>query len=270
MDRRIVEMLRQGMGVKAVARGLQVSKNRVRRLRGMAQEYGYLGPGGGPGAVDLPPYPEAVFPDPRDGRSQKTSEEHLKLAGIGDWIKERLEVGWQPITVFEELPPTAAGGYVRFDNKYYAAGEGFRGKTIVVIADSKQVALYHEGKLLEVHGRITDPRVTKAVKPHQLKPWERTIQDGAFYCRRAEAIGPNVRAWVEEVLKQGQGFVDTRRVRGVLSLEERYGWTRFGGNSRGHFNERQKHRWLNSRSRSGSTQISARAARYCFRWVRSD
>lgn len=451
MDRKIIEMLRQGTGVKAIARGLQASKKRVRRLRELAREYGYLGEGGGPGSVELPPYPEAVFPDPADGRSQKTSEEHVALDGVRDWIKERLEVGWQPITVFEELPREAAGvsrssfyrylaraglgrvgkhyrvvpeivhepgealildwgklceavepasgkkravwafvgvlgysrlrlvrlvwtmdaettlrvmedmlrelggvprkvtldnpkcialkasryepvlnpvaerfaahygfffeclppaepqmkgkverqvpyvrrlrqsregtweslaaeeahlrrklglaneqlhgttrrrprevfaqeeraalkelpavayeieryheglarqdGYVRFDSKYYAAGEGYRGKTIVVIADSKQVALYHEGKLLEVHGRITDPRVTKAVKPHQLKPWERTIQDGAFYCRRAAAIGPNVRAWVEEVLKQGQGFVDTRRVWGVLSLEKRY------------------------------------------------
>jgi transposase len=450
MERKIVEMLRQGMAVKAIARALHVSKKRVKQLRALAWKHGYMDRGGGPGAVALPAYPEAVFPDRADGRSRKTSEEHVKLDAVRDWIKERLEVGWQPVTVFEELPAAAAvsrssfyrylareelgrvgkqyrvipeivhepgetlivdwgklcdapdpmtgkkravwafagvlgysrcrvvrlvwtmdvettlgvledmfrelggatrkvtmdnakcialqasryeaalnpvaerfaqhygfifeclppaepqmkgkierqipfirrlrqsrdgawenlraeedhlrkklslaneqlhgttrrrprevfadeeraklkalpptaydieryheglarkDGYVRFDNKYYAAGEGFVGKEIVVIADSKQVALYHDGKLIEVHGRITDPRVMKAVKPHQLKPWERTIQDGAFYSRRAAQIGPNVKAWVEEVLKHGQGFVDTRRIWGVLSLDKRY------------------------------------------------
>jgi hypothetical protein len=84
------------------------------------------------------------------------------------------------------------------------------------------VALYHNGELIIIHERSTDPRVSKVVKPQQLKPWEKTLQDGAFYCQRAARIGPNAKAWVEEVLKQGQGFVDTRRVWGVLSLDKRY------------------------------------------------
>jgi hypothetical protein len=113
-------------------------------------------------------------------------------------------------------------GYVRFDNKYYCVGEGYKGKTIAVIANSKQVALYHKGELVIIHERSTDPRVSKIVKHHQLKPWEKTLQDGAFYSQRAALIGPNTKAWVEEVLRQGQGFVDTRRVWGVLSLDKRY------------------------------------------------
>lgn len=451
MDRKIVEMLVAGTAVKAIARTLHVGKKRVKQLRAEAVRCGYLELDGEVGRVALPPYPEAVFPDRPDGRSRKLSEEHVKLDAVRGWIKERLEVGWQPITVFEELPvdlgaisrssfyrylaraglsrvgkhyrvvpeiahdpgealildwgklcdapdpatgkkravwafvgvlgysrlrlvrlvwtmdtettlrvledmlrelggvtrkaridnpkcialeasryeavlnpvaerfaqhygfvfeclppaePQMKGhverqipyvrrlrqsregqwdgleaeeahlrrklglaneqlhgttrrrprevfaaeeklalkslpavayeieryheglvrkdGYVRFANKYYAAGEGFIGKTVTVIADSKQVALYHAGKLIEIHGRITDGRVMKAVKPHQLKPWEKTIQDGAFYCSRAAQLGPNVKAWVEEVLRQGQGFVDTRKVWGVLSLDKRY------------------------------------------------
>ena len=120
-------------------------------------------------------------------------------------------------------------GYVRFDSKYYAAGSALIGKVVNVIADQKQVALYHEGRLVEVHGRLNGSLQMKAVKPHQLKPWERTIQDGAFYCERAEKVGPNVKAWVEEVLRQGQGFVDTRKVWGVLSLDKRYGHAEIDG-----------------------------------------
>jgi len=453
MDRKIVEMLMQGASVKVIARSLHVGRSRVRRLRELAQEHGYLaleGRGAGPSA--LPPFPEAIFPDPSDGRSVKMSEEHLRLEAIRDWIWDRLEVGWQPITVFEELPEPCRGvsrssfyrylervgldragqhyrrvvpeiihqpgealivdwgklcdaadpvsgkrrpvwcfvgvlgysrcrlvrlvwtmdlgttlrvleemlreiggvpskvtldnprciaweasryepvlnpvaerfaqhygfffeclppaepqmkghverqipyvrrlrqsrsgvweglereeeylkrkvaianeqrhgttrrrprevfadeeatalkalpavayaieqyhegvvrkdGYVRFDSKYYAAGEGLIGNSVAIIANPRQVALYHEGKLLEIHARLTDPRQMKAAKPHQLKPWERTLQDGAFYLQRAAKIGPQVRAWVEEVLRQGQGFVDTRRVWGVLSLDKRY------------------------------------------------
>lgn len=452
MERKIVEMLAQGGAVKVIARNLHVGKKRVKNLRALGEKYGYLGRGGVPGIVALPPYPEAIFPDRADGRNQKMSDEHVKLDAVRDWIKERLEVGWQPITVFEELPATVAGisrssfyryltraglgrvgkhyrvvpeivheagealiidwgklcdvidpttgkkravwgfvgvlgysrlrlvrlvwtmdvettlrvleemlreiggvvrkvtmdnakcialvasryepvlnpvaerfanhygfffeclppaqpqmkghverqipfvrrlrqsrdggwenieaeeahlrgkllianeqlhgttrrrpaevfaqeersalkalppvayeieryhegivrkdGYVRFDSKYYAAGDTFIGKTVVVIANSKQVALYHDGKLVELHERLTDRLRMKAAKPHQLKPWEKTIKDGTFYCERAAQIGPNVKSWVEEVLRQGQGFVDTRKVWGVLSLDKRYG-----------------------------------------------
>jgi hypothetical protein len=454
MDRKIVEMLAQRAAVKVIARSLHVGKRRIKRLRELALEHGYLAAEGyGAGATAIPAYPEALFVDRPDGRSEKMSEEHQRLESVRDWIKERLEVGWQPVTVFEELPGDLGGvsrssfyrylkragldetgrhyrrvvpeivhqpgeallvdwgklcnaynpatgregavwafvgvlgysrlrvvrlvwkmdvettlrvledifrelggvprkvtmdnakcialeasryeaalnpvaerfaghygfffeclppaepqmkghverqipyvrrlrqsrdgawenmdveeahlrrklglaneqlhgttrrrprevfaaeecpqlkalpslayeveryhegmvrkdGYVRFDSKYYAAGEAFIGKAVTVIADSKQVALYHEGRLLEVHGRLSGLLQMKAVKPHQLKPWENTIQDGAFYCRRAEEVGPNVKAWVEEVLRQGQGFVDTRKVWGVLSLDKRYG-----------------------------------------------
>lgn len=452
MDRKIVEMLREGAAVKAIARSLHVSKKRIKELRRLAWKYGYLDHGGGPGAVALPPYPEAVFPDRADGRSQKMSEEHLMLDAVRDWIKDRLEVGWDPITVFEELPSNISGigrssfyrylaraglsrlgkhyrvvreivhepgealildwgklctvidpatgkkrtlwafvgvlgysrlrvvrlvwrldvettlrvmedmlreiggvtrkvtmdnpkcialeaslyepvlnpvaerfaqhygfffeclpprrpdlkgkierqvpfvrrlrqsreglwegleaeethlrrkvalaneqkhgttrlrprevwaaeerstlkplppmayeieryhegiarkdGYVRFDNKYYCAGSDYRDKKIVVIGNSKHVALYHNGELLIMHDRSTDPRVSKIAKPHQLKPWEKTLQDGAYYCQRAAVIGPHAQSWVEEVLRQGQGFVDTRRVWGLLSLDKRYG-----------------------------------------------
>jgi hypothetical protein len=115
-----------------------------------------------------------------------------------------------------------ADGYVRFRNKFYSAGEELKGCPVVVLANKTQVSIYIKGKLQEVHTRITDPYVSKSTKPHHLKPHERVMQDGAFYIKRAGRIGPNAAKLVETILAAGQGFVDTRRVWGILSLDKNY------------------------------------------------
>ena len=47
MDRKIIEMLREGAAVKLIVRSLHVSKKRVKELRRLAWKYDYLGRGGG-------------------------------------------------------------------------------------------------------------------------------------------------------------------------------------------------------------------------------
>jgi transposase len=113
-------------------------------------------------------------------------------------------------------------GFVRFRNKYYCVGEDYIGKEVVVLGNKLQVSIYFKGKLLEVHDRITDPHKSKAIKPHQLKPHERVIQDGAFYIKRAEQIGPFTSQLITLILAQGHGFVDTRKVWGILSLDKKF------------------------------------------------
>ena len=81
-----------------------MGKSRVRRLREQAKEYGYLKEDGTSGAITPPPYPEALFPDPVDGRSLKISDPHKLLARHHAWIRECLETGWHLVSVFEELP----------------------------------------------------------------------------------------------------------------------------------------------------------------------
>ncbi len=452
MDRKIVELLMQGASVNTITTGLKVGKGRIKRLREKAKACGYLPPEGrGAGVTPLPAYPEAVFPDAADKRVGRQSAEHRRLDSKRDWIEERLSTGWDPVTVFEELPkdlsdisrssfyrylarvdiagaekdnhvipeiahdpgealimdwgklchgvdpvtgrkrivwafigvmgysrrrlvrlvwrmdaettlraiesmfrelggvprkitidnpkcialtasryepllnpvverfaghygffweclppyePQMKGhvekqvpymrrlmqprngewggieseeaylkgkvelandkphgttrrrpvevweaeekpamkalpaveyaieqyseglvrrdGYVRFDNKYYAVGAGLKGKLVTMIADSRQVTIYRESNLLEVYDRLRDPKNMKVAKRHYLKPWEQPTGDSGFYLERAGKVGPNVKQWVEEVLKQGQGFVDTRKVWGVLSLDKRY------------------------------------------------
>lgn len=118
--------------------------------------------------------------------------------------------------------PVRRDGFVRFRNKYYCAGEQYVGCEVVVIGDKTQVSIYCEGKLLEVHDRITNPHISKAIKPHQMKPHERVMQDSAFYIKRAEKIGPFTAELITQILSQGHGFVDTRKVWGILSLDKKH------------------------------------------------
>ncbi|MGK5083729.1 IS21 family transposase [Bdellovibrionota bacterium FG-1] len=115
-------------------------------------------------------------------------------------------------------------GHVRFDSKYYSLDESFIGKTVLILASASQVSLYHEGKLAEVHERIpvNDPSRSKSTKPHHLKPWEREMKDGSLYRRRAQALGPDVDQFVLQLLNQGDGFIDTRKIWGVLSFDKSF------------------------------------------------
>jgi hypothetical protein len=48
------------------------------------------------------------------------------------------------------------------------------------------------------------------------------MEDGSVYRKRAAALGPHVEEMIVRLLKQGNGFVDTRKIWGVLSLDKRY------------------------------------------------
>jgi transposase len=113
-------------------------------------------------------------------------------------------------------------GHVRFANKYYSVEEKHKGKSVVVLGGAQQVSIYHQGQLLEVHARITDPYQSKSTKPEHLKPWERAMRDDSMYRKRAAALGPHVDEMVLRLLGRGQGFIDTRRIWGILSLDKRY------------------------------------------------
>lgn len=444
MDRKIVEMLLEGKSQRDVMRALRVGDRRTRKIISMAKQYGYLEK-----RTPLPAYPEALFPDGPDGRESKSSEaDHLLLAKK-DWITERLQGGWHPITVYEEcglsigrssfyrflhrhdlygvgmsrrrvvpeiihnpgealildwgklrdvvdpetgkkrtlwafvgvlgfsrfmmvrlvwsndtattlsaiesmfqemggitykitsdnpkcfaleasryepllnpaferfagyygtkiecLPPAAPekkgkverlmpfvrrlyeahgiawcgleesqsylnrkvgianerihgttrlkpiaefldfevsalkplpaisyereeisegtvrrDGHVRFLNKYYSLDEKFINKEVLILGNSSQVCIYCEGKLIETHAKITNPNQSKSTKPHHLKPWERALNDGSIYRTRALTIGIYVEKVVLFHLEQGQGFIDTRKIWGILSLDKKY------------------------------------------------
>lgn len=450
MDRKIVEYLIQGLGIKKIARQLHVGNERVRRLREMAREYGYLDERGKAGPKALPCYPEAVFPDPVDKRAMRISEAHDLLDRYREWIEERLKAGWHKVTVFEELPeavgrssfyryldrhglyrlgekirrrvvpeivhqpgevlildwgklrdvvdpqtgkkrplwmfsgvlgcsryqmvrlvwsndvaatlaaiedmfqemggvpwkitsdnpkcfaiksskyepilnpvferfaahygciieclppasPELKGkverqmsylrrlyeahgerwdgmgesqayidkkleiankrkhgttqrrpidlflevesgalknlpplsyevetisettvrkdGHIRFQNKYYSLDEKYIGRYVTVLGNSEMISIYCNGNLIETHPRITDPYQSKSTKPCHRKPWERSLEDNSLYRKRAANLGENVEKLIVAILKQGEGFIDTRKVWGILSLDKSY------------------------------------------------
>lgn len=111
-------------------------------------------------------------------------------------------------------------GHVRFANKYYSVDERFIGQDVFIIANQKQVTLYHQGKVVEVHERLWDPYRSKQTKNHHRKPWERAMEDGSIYRKRAAAVGPDVERLVLILIQQGQGFIDTRKIWGILSLDK--------------------------------------------------
>lgn len=113
-------------------------------------------------------------------------------------------------------------GFVCFKGKFYSVDDELRGEEVAVVANGTRVAIYQKGRLVETHPRIRDPHQSKSIKPHHQKSWEKTLQDHAHYLRRAAEVGADVERLVQAILLEGEGFVDTRRVWGILSLEKTY------------------------------------------------
>ena len=89
VERKIVELLIAGESVRSISEDLGVGRRRIRRVREKAESCGYLS-----GAVAVPIYPAALFPDEADGRSDRGSENWRALEPHVNWIQERLTNGW--------------------------------------------------------------------------------------------------------------------------------------------------------------------------------
>lgn len=113
-------------------------------------------------------------------------------------------------------------GHVRFANRYYSLDERYVGEEVLILGTSTQLAIYHAGVLIETHLRLTDPYRVKQTKAHHLKPWERSLSEDSIYRQGARKLGPYVEQMIVILLHQGQGFIDTRKVWGILCLDKQY------------------------------------------------
>lgn len=113
-------------------------------------------------------------------------------------------------------------GYIRYRNKYYFIGEQFWKKQVTIVGSTLRVAFYHNGQLIETHDRLLEPHQTHAIKDHQKKPWEKTLQDNHYHLERAEKIGPFCKEIVLHILAHEKGFVSYRHIWGILSLDKNF------------------------------------------------
>ena len=108
MDRKIVEMFRDGKSASAITKILDKSKGYVIKVRDLAEQYGFIEKISDDPLIFratervLPQFPEILFPI-EDLRKSKPAETDQILAPQIAWIKERLDLGWSPQTIFEEL-----------------------------------------------------------------------------------------------------------------------------------------------------------------------
>lgn len=108
MDRKIVELFQQGKSASAIAKKLSRGKSSVITVRDLAEQYGFIEKVSAEPLIFratarvLPPYPEILFPI-QDLRKTKPAETDLILDPQKPWMLERLNLGWSPQTIFEEL-----------------------------------------------------------------------------------------------------------------------------------------------------------------------
>lgn len=113
-------------------------------------------------------------------------------------------------------------GHVRFQGKYYSVNSELTEQRVFIIGSKDVVQIYHQGKLIETHTRIKNSFQSKSTKDYHLSPYERIIHDGDHYLKQAEKIGTHTKELIKAILLAGNGFVDTRKVWGILILDKKY------------------------------------------------
>ena len=161
MNRRILELLILGRGVKSICKELRVGRYRVHEVKEKARAIGFLD---GSVLPSLAPHP--LFPDAIDGRSLKTSAHDKSLFLHQDWIVERLITGWSPITVFEELPivGVSRASFYRFMHRHslikLAAGVKTHSLIAPIIHEPGEALILDWGKIRDVFDPKTQTKRT--------------------------------------------------------------------------------------------------------------
>lgn len=131
-----------------------------------------------------------------------------------------------PKTIYEREEYSEAkvrrDGHIRFANKYYSLEEHYIGKDVTIIANKNQLSIFHNGKMIETHNRITNPHQSKSTKELHLRAEFRNLENNKPLLDKARKIGPNVEELVKTIVIQGRGFIDTRKIWGILSLDKKY------------------------------------------------
>ena len=161
VDRKIVEGLRNGRSLTALTKSTGKGKGYVIKVRDMAIEHGYIVVACTENKTykstsrELPPYPEALF-SLRDGRSEKAVETDAILNPKLAWIKERIELGWSPQSIFEELPLTVPrSNFYRYIHRNKLMGSAPARNVMELVHAPGECLQVDWGKLFDVVDPIT-------------------------------------------------------------------------------------------------------------------
>lgn len=113
-------------------------------------------------------------------------------------------------------------GHVRFQNKYYSVDEKYIHEEVIVIGGKDLIEIFQNGALVEVHARVTSRYQSKSTKPQHLKPWEAVMNNPNGLRGEAAKIGMSAEALILEILKRGDGFIDQRKIWGILSFTKKH------------------------------------------------
>jgi transposase InsO family protein len=153
VERKVVEALIAGKSQKKIKEEIGVGSGRLAKIIAKAEAAGYLNR-----CRALPPFPESLWADDKDGRANRESEADQFLRTKTEWIKECLEAGWHPISVFEELgetPSVSRASFYRFLHRHgiYRLGETERRRVVPeIVSGPGEVLQIDWGKLRDVVG----------------------------------------------------------------------------------------------------------------------
>ena len=96
VDRKIVEYLVMGKPHRWIKEQLGVGAGRLAKVQALAQAHGYLS------GQAMPAYPQALFADRVDRRSEQRSAADAALLARKEWIEERLRAGKRQPRILHE------------------------------------------------------------------------------------------------------------------------------------------------------------------------
>lgn len=139
-----------------------------------------------------------------------------------DPVKRKTEVKQSPKTEQINGVIVRKDSHAVYKNHYYSVSSDYIGKKILVLEKLDLVYLYFEGKVIEVHTVITDPTRINSTKKEHMGPWENALKENSFYRKIARRVGVSVEEFIVVLIQRGQGFIDTKNIFGIISLQKNY------------------------------------------------
>lgn len=113
-------------------------------------------------------------------------------------------------------------GHTGYLNRYYSVKEQFIEQRVSVTEKDGQVHIYHKGKLIETHTKLTGDYSLHSTKPEHMGPWKRALEPLSVYRKAARRIGAQTDQLILSILERGQGFIDLKSIWGIIGFQKSY------------------------------------------------